>query len=43
VPLKNNIGEIVGVLDIDSKELNSFDKVDADCLLKIVALIYNID
>ena len=43
VPLKNNIGEIVGVLDIDSKELNSFDKVDADCLQKIVALIYNID
>ena len=43
VPLKNNIGEIVGVLDIDSKELNSFDKVDAVCLQKIVALIYNID
>ena len=43
VPLKNNIGEIVGVLDIDSKDLDSFDNVDADCLQKIVNLIYNID
>lgn len=43
IPLKNNIGEIVGVLDIDSKDLDSFDNVDADCLQKIVNLIYNID
>lgn len=43
VPLFNYKGEIVGVLDIDSKDLNSFDEVDAEWLQKIVALIYNID
>jgi L-methionine (R)-S-oxide reductase len=33
--------EIIGVLDIDSKELNSFDVTDAEALGKIVALIFN--
>lgn len=31
-------GEIVGVLDIDSAELNTFDEVDAEWLEKIVSL-----
>ncbi|MCX6280929.1 MAG: GAF domain-containing protein [Bacteroidetes bacterium] len=39
VPLKKRNGEIYGVLDIDSKSLNSFDAVDAEWLEKIIALI----
>jgi len=33
--------EIVAVLDVDSKSLNSFDEVDAEFLDKIVGLIYD--
>jgi len=40
VPLKSEDGKITGVLDVDSKSLNSFDTVDAEWLEKIVALIY---
>ncbi len=40
VPFKNNKGEIVGVLDIDSKELASFSEVDARWLKKILELVY---
>jgi L-methionine (R)-S-oxide reductase len=39
VPVRNNNGEITGVLDVDSKTLNSFDDTDARWLEKIVALI----
>lgn len=39
VPLRNSEGVIIGVLDVDSKEKASFDKVDAHWLEKIVALI----
>ncbi len=39
VPLKNYDGEIIGVLDVDSSSLNSFDDVDAEWLEKIVLLI----
>ncbi|MGM0530531.1 MAG: GAF domain-containing protein [Bacteroidota bacterium] len=39
VPL-NNKGKISGVLDIDSKELNSFDKTDEQELSRIIRLIY---
>jgi len=39
VPLRNTGGKIVGVLDVDSTELNSFDEVDAEWLEKIIALI----
>jgi GAF domain-containing protein len=39
VPIKNKTGEIFGVLDVDSKELDSFDEVDARWLEKIVGLI----
>lgn len=40
VPIKNEKGEIVGVMDVDSKELASFDDVDARELEKIVQLIF---
>ncbi|MCL3780372.1 GAF domain-containing protein [Prolixibacteraceae bacterium JC049] len=40
VPLKNKAGEVVGVLDVDSSEKNTFDEVDAEWLEKIVGLIY---
>jgi len=39
VPLKTTEGEVFGVLDVDSKELSSFDEVDAEWLEKITALI----
>lgn len=39
VPLKTAEGEVFGVLDVDSKELSSFDDVDAAWLEKITALI----
>ncbi len=42
VPLKNKNNKIKGVLDIDSKKLDSFDETDAQYLKKIVQLIYNI-
>jgi L-methionine (R)-S-oxide reductase len=40
VPLKNQQGKIIGVLDIDSKELNSFDELDGIELEKIIGLVY---
>jgi len=40
VPLRNKSGEIYGVLDVDSKELNSFDEVDAEMLGRILELVY---
>ncbi|MDP3445944.1 MAG: GAF domain-containing protein [Ignavibacteria bacterium] len=40
IPLKNNEGTIVGILDVDSSELASFDEVDAIWLDKIVKLVY---
>ena len=40
VPVKDSYGNIIAVLDVDSKELNSFDDNDAENLDKIVALIY---
>lgn len=42
VPLRNKKSEIIGVLDVDSKELNSFDSTDARSLEEIVHLIYRI-
>ncbi|MBS4061224.1 MAG: GAF domain-containing protein [Bacteroidetes bacterium] len=40
VPLMNNSGQIVGVLDVDSSEEASFDETDAEWLEKIVGLVY---
>jgi GAF domain-containing protein len=39
VPVRNNAGEIIAVLDVDSKDLNSFDETDAVYLEKIVSLL----
>ncbi|HUM89639.1 MAG TPA: GAF domain-containing protein [Prolixibacteraceae bacterium] len=40
VPLCNTVGEIVGVLDIDSDRFKQFDNVDAEKLMKINGLIF---
>jgi L-methionine (R)-S-oxide reductase len=40
VPFKNKSGEIIGVLDIDSKDKASFTEVDARWLEKILDLVY---
>ncbi|NJO68836.1 MAG: GAF domain-containing protein [Bacteroidetes bacterium] len=41
VPLFDKSGNIIGVLDIDSKELATFDDVDARELEKIVMLLFS--
>jgi GAF domain-containing protein len=40
VPLKDTKDRIIGVLDVDSSTLNSFDQIDADYLEKIVSLVF---
>lgn len=40
VPVFNNEGMITGVIDIDSKDLNAFDEIDAQWLEKITGLVY---
>ncbi len=40
VPFKNKGGELLGVLDIDSKELASFSEIDAHWLEKILDLVW---
>jgi GAF domain-containing protein len=40
VPVKDQSGKVIGVLDVDSDKLATFDEVDAEGLEKIVALIY---
>lgn len=39
VPVFNANNEVIGVLDVDSIELNSFDEIDALWLEKIIALL----
>jgi GAF domain-containing protein len=39
VPFYDKNNKVIGVLDIDSRELNHFDQADAENLEKIVALI----
>ena len=41
VPLYNEQGELCGVMDVDSRELNSFDETDALWLEKISKLVYH--
>ncbi len=41
VPLYNEKNELCGVLDVDSRELNSFDETDAYWLEKISRLVYH--
>jgi len=40
VPLRNAEGRVVGVLDVDSTEYDSFDHIDREWLEKIVSLLY---
>lgn len=40
IPLRDKNGDIIGVMDVDSREKNSFDKTDALWLEKIVSLVY---
>ena len=40
IPVRNQSGEIVGVYDVDSKEIGSFDKIDQKYLEEIIAKIY---
>ncbi len=40
VPFRDELGTAIGVLDIDSKEKGSFDKIDAKWLEKILSLTY---
>ena len=42
VPVLNNAGDVVGVLDVDSREFSNFDDDDRVGLEKIVSLIYRI-
>lgn len=39
VPFKDKNGEVIGVLDVDSKDLNAFDDIDAEKLDKIIRMI----
>ena len=41
VPIFNNSNKVIAVLDIDSKELNSFDTVDIKYLETTVSLLQN--
>lgn len=41
VPVKNKEGEIVAVLDVDSREFGRFDDADRHGLERIAQLIYN--
>jgi L-methionine (R)-S-oxide reductase len=41
VPFKNPEGEVVGVLDVDSKEKAAFDQTDARWLEKILDLVHS--
>jgi len=38
VPMKDKSGKIIGVLDVDSKELESFDETDAEWLERILEI-----
>ena len=40
VPLKNQLGKVIGVLDVDSDKIAAFDETDARWLKKILNLIY---
>ncbi|GAO30273.1 GAF domain-containing protein [Geofilum rubicundum] len=41
VPVKDEAGRVVAVLDVDSRDLNCFDEEDRVGLEKIVELVYN--
>lgn len=39
LPVRNTLGEIIAVLDVDSEMLNQFDEIDARYLTQIIKLI----
>jgi GAF domain-containing protein len=39
LPVRNTLGEIIAVLDVDSEMLNQFDVIDAKYLAQIIKLI----
>ena len=39
VPIHNKQGKTIGVLDIDSKELNAFDDLDAHYLEEVMRIL----
>ena len=41
VPITDRNDQIIGVLDVDSRSLNSFNEIDKEGLEKIVSLIYS--
>lgn len=40
VPLRNRMGDITGVIDVDSREFDMFDNDDVEGLEKIISLVY---
>ncbi len=40
VPVRRGDGSLLGVFDVDSTELNSFDAVDRDCLEELMRRIF---
>ena len=40
IPVKDSSGRTIGILDVDSSSLNSFDHVDKEWLEKIVGLLW---
>ena len=40
IPLRDSTGAVVGVLDVDSAELDAFSQTDVDGLTRIAELIY---
>ncbi len=39
VPVRNTAGEVIGVLDVDSDQLNDFDAIDQQGLERIVKVV----
>jgi len=42
IPIKDSSGRTIGILDVDSSSLNSFDHVDKEWLEKIVGLLWEV-
>lgn len=42
IPLHDKNGSVIGCFDVDSKELNAFDEVDAEELEKILNLVHSV-
>lgn len=40
IPVFDKKSRIIGVLDVDSEQKNSFDNIDSEWLTKIVALVF---